>query len=162
MWVRLPSQPSEVGQLQLVRIAPSDYVIFQCLGRGYRCKVNVSRLLQSFCRDYRLKGWRFSQFETVHVIILSCAYKVLYMPSLQPQTMRASAYLERSALGKRNLVCFGSFQTSADRKTTTVACRWEVSISRSLISSVKQQRQLHLATNFRYKKLFDNRLNNLI
>ena len=48
-----------------------------------------------FCRDYRLKGWRLSQFETVHVIILSCLQDFIYAVDNAGQRI-----LEKKRLGE--------------------------------------------------------------
>lgn len=58
-----------------------------------------------FCRDYRLKGWRFSQFETVHVIILSCAQDFINAVSVAVDNA-GQRVLERKRLGEEKSGAF--------------------------------------------------------
>ena len=52
-----------------------------------------------FFRDYRLKGWRFFQFETVHVIILSCLQDFIYDVSVAVDNA-GQRILEKKRLGE--------------------------------------------------------------
>ena len=52
-----------------------------------------------FCRDYRLNGWRFSKFKTVHVIILSCLQDFINAVSVAVDNA-GQRILERKRLGE--------------------------------------------------------------